>query len=81
MKTIRLNYKKNPGLSLVILGLVIWILPFILVAIDSLIGTTKTVDPVISGAGLFVITVGPMLTIIGLLHIVSKFAFRLLNRK
>lgn len=81
MRTIHLNYKGNPGLSLVILGLLIWLLPFILVAIDNLIGTTKPADTVISHGGIFLILVGPLLVLIGVVMIASKYVLSLLNRK
>ena len=81
MKTILSNYKKNPGLSLALLGLLIWTLPFILVAIDNIIGTTKPADTVISHGGVFLILVGPLLVLIGVVMIASKYVLTLLSRK
>ena len=56
-------------------------LPFILVAIDNLIGTTKPADRVISHGGVFLILVVPLIVLICIVMIATKFVLTLLNRK
>ena len=79
MKKQQLSHRKNFGLILFGLGAVVWAIPFILVAMDNMIGTTKPADSVINGAGVLFITAGPLLAFIGLLLVVFKFVKRLIR--
>lgn len=81
MKTTHLNYNKRLGVLLILLGIIIYVVPFVLVAIDNLIGSTKLADSAINSAGLFFIMAGPLLALVGLLLIVTSFALRVLSRR
>lgn len=68
----RFNFGRRIGLGLIIAGLVVWSAPFIVVAIDNSVGTTKPADSLISSLGLFIIIVGPILVLSGLLVITVR---------
>lgn len=79
MKRSGLVIRKNPGLVLVAIGLAIWLVPFVLVAADNALGTTRPADWLIGKFGLLIITFGPALVLSGLILILYKI-FRQLFR-
>jgi hypothetical protein len=70
MKKIR---KDNVGLRLIIIGLIIWLVPFTLVAIDNVIGATRPADSLINNAGVFIIMASPVLILAGLIIMAINF--------
>lgn len=73
MKSRKIDYKNNVGLILVAAGVLIWLLPFALVAIDNAVGATKPADVVIGTAGVFILTVSTAMVLIGILLVILKF--------
>jgi len=69
-------YQKNIGLLVIAAGVALWFLPFVIVAISNILGTTRPADAFISNFGLLVITVSPVLVLAGLL----LTALRLIKR-
>ena len=79
MKTRRFDYKKHLGLILVAVGVLIWLVPFIIVAIDNAVGVTGPGDSLISNFGLLIMTLGPVLVISGILVSILSYARRSLK--
>lgn len=73
MKTKKFAHRKNVGLLLVAAGILLWLLPFTVVAIDNVLGTTKPADLVIGNFGLIAVTVSPVLILVGILLTVLRF--------
>ncbi len=76
-----MNYKKNIGLVLILAGITLFLLPFCLVAIGNLLETTKPADAVIDNFGLAIITIGPLLTLVGLLLVASNALVNIIKPK
>lgn len=64
------NYHLVP--LLIFLGVAIWLVPFLLVAIDNASGNTKPADYVINHAGVMILIIGPLLVIAGIILLVVR---------
>lgn len=67
----------NAPFLLIVLGAVIWLLPFILVFIDNASGTTKPADSMVNNAGGLVLIIGPVLIIAGFVVLIIRSVKRL----
>lgn len=76
MKMKKFAYRKNIGLLVIVVGVALWFLPFVIVAISNILGTTRPADSFISNFGLLVITVSPILVLSGLLLTALRFTKR-----
>lgn len=68
-KSAKSTKKSRVGIALIILGAIIWLLPFFLVAVDNTAGDTWTADSVINNYGFLLIGISPILVLIGIILI------------
>ncbi len=76
MKTKKFSYRDNLGLILLAVGAGLWLLPFVVVAAENLVGSTKPADYLIGNLGALILTVSPLLIVTGLILTLVKFLKR-----
>ena len=59
--------RKKIGLLVAVAGLLLYLSPFAVVAVDNTLGASRPGDLLIGNWGLLIITIGPILVIAGLL--------------
>lgn len=68
--------KSRVGIALIILGAIIWLLPFFLVAVDNAAGDTGIADSVINNYGFLLIGISPILVLIGIILVAAQYIKR-----
>lgn len=64
------------GVILIISGMLLWLVPFTLVAIDNAVGATKPADTIIGNFGVLILMLSPLLILAGLLMLTIRFLRR-----